>query len=699
MQDKKKNIILRYLGICVFALVLFGIIIARIIQIQTKEYDRWMVEASKQKKTDVEVPPNRGNIYACDGRLMASSLPTYIIYMDPCTDWLMKDSSKNFYRYIDTLALEMHDIMPDNSAEYYKNLITNAHTNGIRTLRLHKAPITFKQMEKLREIRPFRFGRNKGGLTWTEQKKRKQPFGSLARRTLGSTYATTNEKEGTIEGNGSSGLELYYNNLLKGEPGKSIRQRVASKDEYEIVQPPVNGCDIYTTLDIDLLDITEYALHKQLNYSQADWGCAVLMETATGNIRAITNLKRASDGTYYEGENYAAQAFEPGSTFKTLSLMAALDDNIVDLGDSIKTGNGTWVYQDPKQPIHDTHSWGTISAKQALTVSSNVALAKIITEGYKHDVKKYVNKLLSMGLTQPIEIAIPGAHEVSINIPNDKETMAHMAFGYSVEIPPIYMLAYYNAIANGGQMVEPKLVEEIRQGNKTIKKYDTKILESQICKKSTLSDIRECLESVVWDQNGTARAAQSDTVKIAGKTGTARVFKNGKYQAYHRITFCGFFPYDNPQYTCICVIENPKHGGAGSLCGKIVKEIAEHTMAIKGIVPLDSIMADPNLSPRIKAGNRKATRKATRKLSISTTGLSNDSSDWVRISSNMHAQNIEYNRYFVPNVIGMGAKDAIYLIETTGMKVRIKGQGQVVKQSVQAGKPAQVGGTVYLELR
>ncbi len=700
MLGNKQNLLIRYVVICAIAFVALIAVIGKIIYIQTKERDRWLTEAAKQKKTDVEVAPNRGNIYAADGRLMASSFPTYTLAIDPCTDWYMKDTSKNFNKYIDTIAYIFSNVIGEHSADEYKNDITKAHNRGIRTMTVNKTAISYSQKKKIFESKPFSYGRNKGGLSFTEHKKRKQPFGSLARRTLGNVNTFSDPKSAILEGEGNSGLELYYNELLKGTPGRSIRQRVATKDENEIIEPAIDGCDIYTTLDIDLLDITEYALRKQLEYSEASWGCAVLMETHSGDIKAISNLKRDEHGRYYESVNYAAQAFEPGSTFKTFSLMAALDDNLIKLTDSIKTGNGTWIYKDQKNPIHDAHPSGTITAKQALTVSSNVALAKIITSGYKENTKKYVAKLERMGFTEPMTIAIPGAHNVNITAPEDKESLAHMAFGYSVTIPPIYTLAYYNAIANNGVLIEPKLVSEIRQGNKVVEEFPTKVLKNGICKSSTLSEIRECLESVVWDKNGTARAAQSDTVRIAGKTGTARVVVNGKYIDAHRVTFCGFFPYENPRYTCICVIERPKRGGAGSLCGKAVRDIAEHTMAIKGTVPIDvvSVSRDSIEKPEVKAGNITATRKGINHVALKLNNYS-DSTDWGKVDKDLYISNINVSPYFMPDVIGMGAKDAIYAIEQTGMKVRISGSGKVVKQSLAAGRPVQPGGIIYIDLR
>jgi len=701
MNTTKQNLLIRYILVCgVTALLLLSILI-KIIIIQTYERDRWMEEAAKQKKTDIEVEPNRGNIYAADGRLMASSLPTYTLYLDPCTDWYMMDTSKNFNKYVDSIAINLSHIIGDEPAEAYKTRLVDAHKNGMRRIKLSKSEVSYRQQEAIKELAPFKYGRIRGGLTMIEKKRRKQPFGSLARRTLGNVNMIDDPSRGAIEGEGNSGIELYYNQLLKGTPGKSIRQRIAYKDEIEIVQPALNGADIYTTLDIDLLDITEYALRKQLTYSEASWGCAVLMETKTGDIKAIVNLQKGDDNKYYETVNYAAQAFEPGSTFKTLSLMAALDENMVDLTDSIETGNGTWIYKDKDNPIHDTHTWGTITVKQALTVSSNVALAKIITKGYKEKAEKYVAKLEDMGFTQPIEIAIPGAHTPTITVPSDKETLAHMAFGYSVKIPPIYMLMYYNAIANNGVMVEPKLVKEIRDNNKVIQTFNTHVINDKICKTSTLKDIRECLESVVWGENGTARAAQSDTVHIAGKTGTARLVKNGNYINAHRIMFCGFFPYNDPQYSCICVIERPIRGGAGSLCGRAVKEIAEHTMAIKGVVPIDNISAntDSLTKPRIKDGNLTALKKVSRQAGVKLNRHYSDSTNWGAVDKDLNVKNINISPYFIPDVVGMGAKDAIYAIEQTGMKVRISGQGTVYKQSLAAGKPVQPGGTVYIELR
>ena len=357
----------------------------------------------------------------------------------------------------------------------------------------------------------------------------------------------------------------------------------------------MNGYDVHTTLDANLIDICETELRKRLEHTRADWGCVALMDVHTGEIKAISNLDRGSNEEYYELANHAVIHMEPGSTFKTISLMAALDDGKISFGDSIEVEKDGWWYH--KQRHRDAHPADTTySIRQALAVSSNIALAKIVTNSYNGSARKFVKKLKSIGLCDSVDYTIPGAQQALITIPNDTVTLAKMAYGYSVELSPLQMLMFYNGIANGGKMVSPLFVKEIRNQGEVVERFENTVVKSSLCSKETLAEIKECLHDVVWDNDlGTAsvnpwgsRKAQSALVSIAGKTGTAQVLEGGYQNTKHRISFVGYFPEENPQYSCICVIHGPKWPyDAGLDCGSVVRNIAEKTMAYAGEYVID----------------------------------------------------------------------------------------------------------------
>ena len=434
------------------------------------------------------------------------------------------------------------------------------------------------------------------------------------------------------------------------------------------------------------------------------------MEVKTGKIRAISNLDRNKDGEYVETMNHAVTRVEPGSTFKTISLMAALDDGKIDYhNDSIEVYRAGWQYSDTR--IYDAHPRDTIySIRDAMAASSNIALAKIITQAYEKKGSKFADRLERMGIADSLPCEIPGAQKPLISRPNDNTTLAKMSYGYSVELSPLQILTIYNGIANNGKMISPLLVESISKEGKTIKRFESKVITSNLCKSSTLAAIQECLHAVVWDNKlGTAsqdprkqKKAQSNYVKIAGKTRTAQTFENGRYSnRHHRIAFVGYFPEDNPQYSCICVIHHPHKYGyydAGGDCGRVVRHIAERTMASMSTTDSEEIELpyDSITKPQIKGGQQSRIKDAAKGVKVQ---VSKVDSEWAKVDNTMQSVAVKVNRDQVPNVIGMGARDAVYAIEQTGMKVQLTGKGRVVSQSVTAGTAVQQGKMVYLELQ
>lgn len=584
MSDNLKNTILRFAVIFVVIVMLFGVVLFQIGRLQTVERSQWESIADKFESVTKPIPATRGNIYDADGRLLASSIPQYSVHIDTRVEALHMDNGKLFWENVDSIADGLSRIIGDKSPQEYKwQMVTayKARTNRERDIRLYRGRISYIQKKEIQQLPLVRRGYYKSGFHYEDLHRRVKPFGSLGSRTIGSIYG-----EG---GHGNAGIEKRFDAYLCGEDGVSVRQPVAGKLQYVPVKDAVNGCDVYTTLDANLMDICESALRQRLHKTEADWGCVALMEVSTGEIKAMCNLDRAEDGTYYEAMNHVVSRVEPGSTFKTIALMAALDDGKIDIDDTVEVYRKGWTYYNARHT--DSHPRDTVySIRNALAVSSNIAMAKIITEGYKGSARKFVHKLDRMGLLDSVDYIIPGADQARIDIPNDTVTISRMSYGYSVEMSPMQTMLFYNGIANGGKMISPVLVREVRKNGKTIKTYQTETIESSICGSSTLRDIQSCLHDVVWDNHlGTAsvnpwkmKKAQSDLVHIAGKTGTAQLFEKGRYQSHrHRMSFVGYFPEENPQYTCICVISGPKYYGyydAGMDCGSVVRQIAEKTM-------------------------------------------------------------------------------------------------------------------------
>ena len=591
MSDNQRNTIFRFAAIFLLIAAGFAAVIVKIVVIQTKEREQWLNIASGQVKTNQPIPATRGNILDCEGRLLASSMPQYYVKMDTRVEALHLGGDTLFYQHVDTIARGLSEIVGDRSYDEYKRLMVDAFKSNKgkgKMLRLSKRRVTYTEMKEISQLPLIRRGVYKSGVEFDNQHRRVKPFGSLASRTIGSVYGES--------GNGNAGLEKGFDHELSGIDGVSTRQRVGGRWENVTVEDEEDGLDVVTTLNTDLQDIVETALRERLYATGADWGCCILMETKTGHIKAISNLDRGKDGSYSETMNHAVTRVEPGSTFKTIALMAALDDGKVKLDDTIKVHRDGWLYLG-KSKHTDSHPKDTVyTVRSALAVSSNIALAKIITKAYDGNAEKFVRKLEKMNLRDSFYSEIPGADGPRIQVPNDAVTISKMAYGYSVELSPMQILAFYNGIANNGKMIRPMLVTELQKDGVTVKEYKTETIKSSMCKKSTLNDIRECLHDVVWDNNlGTASVrkwagkvvaykAQSELVHIAGKTGTAQLFipRHGYSGHNHRMTFVGYFPEEAPQYTCICMIENPKNYpayDAGYDCGNVVRTIAEKTIA------------------------------------------------------------------------------------------------------------------------
>ena len=583
MSDEQRNTVWRFAIIFTIISLGFIAVLGKIIYVQTVERDEWLKEAEKQVPTLKPIAATRGNILDCNGRLLASSMPQYYIYMDTRVPALHEKKGELFYAHIDTLALDLANIIGDRSQAEYKTRIVNAYRKGEKRLRVCEHRINYLQRQELEQNTLIKKGKYKSGIFFEDQHRRIKPYGVLASRTIGSIYG-----EG---GSGNSGLEKRFDKELRGEDGMSSIQKIGGRYESVTVEEAKDGMDVLTTIDANLQDIVENALLVKTAERNAKWGCCILMETQTGYIRAIANLDRSEDGQYYEAQNHAVQRVEPGSTFKTIALVAALDDGKIKISDTVSVSRHPWQYFTVKHT--DAHPMDTLlTVRSALAVSSNIALAKLITRSYEGSAKKFVRRIEKMGLMDSVYCEIPGADKVRIDVPRDTVTLSKMSYGYSVEMSPMQILMFSNAIANNGRMMRPMLVTAIQQNGEIEKSFKPEVVKSSICGKRTIEDIKGALHDVVWDNHlGTAaarlwsRKAQSNLVSIAGKTGTAQLIIPGRGYSgrHHRMTFVGYFPEENPRYTCICMIEDPQYPyDAGMDCGSTVRVIAEKTMAYTG---------------------------------------------------------------------------------------------------------------------
>lgn len=725
---KNKGILGRY-GLIVSVLMLFSFMIifsaGRIMF--SAEGRKWREVGEKETVIrDRVILPKRGNIYTYDDKLLASTEPIYSIYMDFWADGMKKDT---LVKYVDDLSVALARKFPDRTASQYKNIIMNGWNLREKEERQilenknkgidERVPIRSRYVKILRndinyidlkEIRTFPFWNqrsNRSGLIAEERNSRKKPFGNLANRTVGSVYKD-------IEKGGASGLELKYDSLLRGVPGVKYRQKIQGKWMDVVEEPAKEGWDIVTTIDADIQDIAERALKSKLVETEAESGTAIIMEVKSGEIKGIVNLDRLSNGDYAEGNpNAFSYMNEPGSTFKTVTTMIALDDGVITPTDSFYVGNGLFQYN--KRWVRD-HYWrrgqdrGYLTVAEGMELSSNVVMSKIVLKGYEDKPEKFVDGIDRIGLRKQLTWDVPlnGIEGTSsIRYPNDKNnywsktTLPWMSFGYETQIPPIYMLMFYNAIANGGKMIKPFIAKQFLENGKVVKEFEAEVVNPKICKESTLEEIKKMLVGVV--ENGTAKVVASDYFSIAGKTGTAQIAGGGGYSGYY-VSFSGYFPADEPMYTIFVGLRKPKGvPSGGGMAGMVFKNIAEQTYLRKVRLLAEDCKVDSTLqkAPEIKHGNWNNNKYVLNKLNLSVADKNSDS-DWVKIkfeNNEYLTEEIALNNSKIPDVKGMGARDAVYLLEQSGLRVNLIGSGKVVSQSFTPGQNLVKGTTITITLR
>ena len=719
-NDKDGYIFSRYFVITVILGIVAVAILGSAFRIGVYEKKEWTKLSDGLKRPNRLVMPTRGSIYSSDDRIMAANHPQYYLYMDFKSSAIQLDSllkSKN--NNIDSLSYYLSRKLKNRSQAEYKAYIQRGISSKKTDYPLYtEMGVRLEDLKEIRKFPFFRLGVYKSGLYERERMYRQKPFGKLASRTIGDIYNEIDEKTGLTKGR--NGLELQYDSLLRGEAGLSSEQRIGGRWTSVVEIEPVNGLDIRSTIDIQIQDLVEKTLTDKLKELDAASGIAVVMEVKTGEIKAITNLSRTYAGRYDEDLNHAvADVIEPGSTFKVAAMMVAIEDGVVEPKTAVDVGNGTFSYANRTVTDHNANrgGYGMISAEKAIWYSSNVGMAKIILKGYENNPKKFVDGLRRIGMDADLSIEIPGAGTPKLRWPGDRlwsrTSLPWMSFGYEVQIPPIQMLTFYNAIANGGKMVRPMFVKDILRNGKSVKHFDTEVVIPEICSQRTLKIIQDMLYNVVnyndptpARRDGTGKPARSDVITVAGKTGTAQIASGGVYRtAGHNVSFCGYFPYEDPQYTCIVVITHPREGvvSGGAMCGTVVKEIAEKIYSHRTVFDMKKVPADSikTLYPNVQNGDYTALTNVAKNLNVKT-NESGIKSNFVASSSNnqgVSLRDLPIVENLVPNVVGMGAKDAVFALENCGLRVSVSGYGSVVSQSIANGSRVVPGQTVTLTLR
>ncbi|WLD24070.1 penicillin-binding protein [Flavobacterium dauae] len=648
-----------------FGMLAIGIaIFAKMSIIQFKEGEHWRSKADSLTIKDQIIPANRGNIYSADGSLLATSIPKYTVYFDP-----MSPSRKNFEKYIEPFSDSLAKFIPEKSASEYKSYFRKARSNQKRYIHI-ATKLSYTQYMKLKSFPLFNLGKYKGGMIVNQVNVREYPMGMIANRTIG--YERVNDDK-TIT---RKGIEAAFTDYLTGKEGRRKVQKMSKNlwkpihDENEI--EPQDGYDITTTIDVYIQDIAHHALLSSLEYYEADHGTVVVMETNTGEVKAISNLGKIGDGSYRETINYAVlERQDPGSTFKLASYLALLDDGKADTATIYDTHNGVVTFSNRRVTDSNRRGYGKISLARGFEVSSNTVVTQAVYQAYKDHPKDFTDKLKTFGFNGTLGIDLKGEPASYIPVPGDRNwskiALPWMAYGYGILVTPLQTLTLYNAVANNGEMVKPQFVKEIKDVHRTIRTFDKEVINPQIVKPEVIKKMQTVLKNVVL--RGTGKRLYSPDFSMAGKTGTAQMnYGKAKGGMYYASSFVGYFPADNPKYSCIVVIHRPtKHSYyGGDVAGPVFKRIAQKIFTD---VPSVNEIKDIE-SPLPKA---------------------------VKSYKNYYAR-VKQSGNIMPDVVGLPAMDAVAILENLGLKVQTAGTGKVIRQSVKNGEKITKQQTITLEL-
>ncbi len=665
MDSIEKKIMFRYYISLAFIVFFAIILIVKLLYIQIKEGDYYRSLSENNTIKNFILEPSRGNIYSDDHSLLATTTPRYEIRWDSKVP-----SESNFQKNKVALSRGLSKVI-GKSFNYYLDNFNKARKEGNRYLLISRN-LTFSQYKQIKELPLFNFSSLKGGLIVESREVRENPMGKICERTIG--YEKKEPSGHYIR----VGLEGAFSHFLKGQSGQRLKQKIANgqwkpiNDNNE--REPTQGFDIYSTINVNFQDVTHHALLRQLEKFKADHGCAVVMKTNSGEIKSIVNLSRTKGGKYYEKFNYAvAEAQEPGSTFKLMSVIAALENDNDISKKLIDTKNGEITFYN-KYKVRDSKKggYGKLSLSKAFEVSSNTGIVKMVYENFKNDPKKFVDRLYNMGLNDLLGLSIKGEGKPMIPYPGDKNwsgiSLPWIAFGYGIKLTPLQILSFYNGIANGGEIVKPRFVNKIKNpGSSSIKTYEKEILNPSICSDATIIKVQKMMFNVIDKKWGTANKIKSNNLKMAGKTGTSQIDYTSDETQYIS-SFVGYFPYEKPEYSCIVVVNKPdKNIGyyGGEVAAPVFKEIAEKLFSR---TPKDIMVNPDNFQHNFLKNYNRFKEHKKNKGSV------------------------------IPNLIGMPAMDAIVILEQMGLKFILKGEGKVYNQSIKSGSKVDYNKKIILYL-
>ena len=663
MATTKKHIINRTYIVSILILILAISIVVKLINIQFVKGDYYIGLSEENNIKNIIIPANRGSVYSSGGKLLATSVPKYDIRFDA-----LAPTDKNFNENLTKLSNSL-SVFYNKPANYYMKLLKNARDSKNRYLLIARN-LGYNDHVKIKNFPLLKLGSFKGGLIIEQKTKRDYPMGGVAQRTIG--YERKDD-QGNITRPGIDGA--FGSKYLQGVDGKRLSQKIG-KGQWKPIEDfnqiePQDGLDIYTTIDVKIQDVAHFALLEQLEKFKADHGSVVVMEVSTGEVKAISNLGRTSVGTYYEKLNYAVgESHEPGSTFKLMGMVAALEDKVVDTSDVIDTERGVLSFYGRNVRDSKRGGYGKISVAKAFEVSSNTAMVKLVNDNYKDNPEKFIDRLYSMGLNNTLDLPILGEGIPKITHPSDKKNwdgldLPWMAFGYGVSITPLQTLAFYNAIANDGVMLKPRFLKEVKDFDKTIEVFNKEVINPSVCSKETARKVQKMMQNVVEKKHGTAHNIYSPSFSMAGKTGTCQT-EYWKESGLYISSFAGYFPAENPKYSCIVVIHKPekKIGYYGNVvAAPVFKKIAQ------------KIYSETAIEDRLK------------EIEISELESKND----IYIS-------LDKDRSLMPNVTKLNLSDAIALLENLGLVVEVSGNGNKINQSVKSGSKINKNQKVILKL-
>ena len=682
-------------------LVLAGLsILGKAIYIMTVEKNFWEQVNDRFIKENEEVIPTRGNILADDGEVLAASLPEYKLYMD-FMSW-EKDPKRRakeqfnrdslLHAKMDSICTGVHRILPDINPAEFKELLLKGREKESHHWLLYKKRVSYITYRQLKQLPLFKMSANVGGFHTEEFKMRKNPFGHLAARTIGDLYKT--------DGKPRTGLELSFDSILRGEKGSAHRQKVLNRYLTIIDKPAIDGYDVMTTLNVGMQDICEKALSDKLTEIDANSGVCILMEVGTGDIKAMTSLRRMADGSYQEiNADAVKNLYEPGSVFKPMSFLVGMDDGYIHMTDIVDVGCGIKEMYGRKMRDANWRSGGSgvVTVPQILQKSLNVGVSTLIDRAYHDNPRKFVEGIYRIGVAEDLKIPIPGYAKPRIRMPKadgsnwSKTALPWMSIGYETQIPPITTVNFYNGIANNGKLLRPRLVKAILHNGEVVKEYPVVVLREHMAKAEAVKNIQDCLESVV--SVGLGKKAGSPYFHVSGKTGTAQVWTKSGFASQYLVSFAGYFPSEKPLYSCIVCIQKGAPASGGGMCAPVFKRVAETVMAQRRSDDYTAARDSNNcLNPVVSAGSLTAAQSVLEQLGIKFTSPVNTEDaplTWGHCNTTSQGLNMnvveEVKGNIVPDVRGYGLRDALFRLEKLGLKVKVRGIGRVTQQNMQPG--------------